>query len=121
MAYDQRLAERIRSLLKGRKGVTEKEMFGGLAFLRDGKMFVGIVKDELMARVGKEAHDEWVKKRGARTMDFTGRPMLGYVFVKPAGFVGRALAPWVERCWEHVDKVKKSPPKPQKAASKARA
>lgn len=109
MPFDTRLAERLHILLQGRKGLTEKQMFGGLAFLRDGKMFVGIVKDELMARVGKEAHAEWVKKKGARTMDFTGRPMLGYVFVKPEGFVGRALASWVEQCWEHVDGVKKAP------------
>jgi hypothetical protein len=109
MAYDSSIAGRIRTLLKGQKGVVEKEMFGGLAFLRDGKMFVGIVKDELMARVGKEAHAEWEKKKGARTMDFTGRPMLGYIFVKPAGVAGKALGPWVKHCWEHVDTVKKVP------------
>lgn len=109
MAYDQALAARLRALLKGRRGLTEKEMFGGLAFLRDGKMFVGIVKDELMARVGKESHNEWLKKKGARTMDFTGRPMFGYIFVKPAGFAGRSLSAWLEHCWEHVDSVKKSP------------
>lgn len=108
MAYDHRIAERIRPLLKDRKGVSEKEMFGGLAFLRDGKMFVGIVKDEIMVRVGKEAHAIWVKKKAARTMDFTGRPMLGYIFVKAEGFAGRALKPWVEHCWEHVATVKKA-------------
>jgi hypothetical protein len=84
-------------------------MFGGLAFLRDGKMFAGIVKDELMARVGKDAHAAWVKKRGARTMDFTGRPMPGYIFVNAKGIAGRALAAWVEHCWEFVDSVKKAP------------
>lgn len=109
MAYDHVLADRIRTILKSRHGITEKEMFGGLTFLRDGRMFVGIVKDELMARVGKEAHAEWVKKKGARTMDFTGRPMLGYVFVKSEGFAGRALAAWVEQCWVYVDGVKKTP------------
>ena len=109
MAYDLALADRIRPLLKGRKGVTEKQMFGGLSFLRDGKMLIGIVKDELMARVGKETHGEWVKRKGARTMDFSGKPMLGYVFVKPEGIAGKALAPWVEQCWENVEGLKKAP------------
>ncbi len=118
MPYDLELAERLRALLKGRAGLSEKQMFGGLAYLRDGKMFVGIVKDELMARVGKEAHGTWVKKKGARTMDFTGRPMLGYVFVKPEGLAGRALAPWVEQCWEHVAGVTKAPKRPRTAPPK---
>jgi len=110
VAYDLKLASRLRVLLAGRKGLTEKEMFGGLAFLRDGKMFVGIVKDELMARVGKDAHAGWVRKKGARTMDFTGRPMFGYLCVKPEGFASKPqLASWVEACWTHVDTVKKIP------------
>ena len=54
MAYDEGLAERIRTVLEERADVTEKKMFGGIAFLRGGKMFVGIVKDELMVRVGPE-------------------------------------------------------------------
>ena len=88
MGYDAKLGGRIRSILGPRKGLSEKEMFGGLAFLRDGKMFVGIIKDELMARVGKEAHEEWESKKGARTMDFTHRPMKGYLQVRPEGFAG---------------------------------
>ena len=86
MGYDAKLGGRIRSILGPRKGLSEKEMFGGLAFLRDGKMFVGIIKDELMARVGKDAHEEWERKKGARTMDFTHRPMKGYLQVRPQGF-----------------------------------
>jgi TfoX/Sxy family transcriptional regulator of competence genes len=118
MAYDLALADRIRPLLNGRKGVTEKQMFGGLAFLRDGKMFVGIVKDELMARVGKADHAEWVRKKGARIMDFSGRPMAGYIFVKSEGLVGRELARWIEQCWVHVDTVTKAK-KRAKASKKA--
>ena len=97
MAYDERLADRIRSVLGPRPGVTEKKMFGGLAFLLDGKMFCGVSKDELMVRVGPERHDEALGKRNVRPMDFTGRPMKGYVFVEPAGCrTGKAVEPWVE-------------------------
>jgi len=81
MAYDTGLAERIRDLVAGRQGVTEKAMFGGLAWMLNGKRFVGIVGDELMARVGPKAHDAAVARPHARVMDFTGRPMRGYVFV----------------------------------------
>jgi hypothetical protein len=111
MGYDAKLGGRIRSILGPRKGLSEKEMFGGLAFLRDGKMFVGIIKDELMARVGKDAHEEWERKKGARTMDFTHRPMKGYLQVRPQGFAGAALKPWVEFCWEHIATVEKRPKK----------
>jgi hypothetical protein len=113
MAYDQKLAERVRGLMKGRKGVTEKEMFGGLAFLRDTKMFVGVNKDEFLARVGKEAHAEWMKKPGTRPMDFTGKPMVGYIFVKNEKLAGKALDAWVDFCWEHVASVVKKPKKPK--------
>ena len=103
MAYDQGLAERLRALCEQRRGVTEKAMFGGVAFLLEGKMFVGIVKDELMVRVGKDAHDEALARPHARTMDFTGRPMRGYVFVSPPGFAeDRDLARWFERALAHV-------------------
>jgi TfoX/Sxy family transcriptional regulator of competence genes len=98
MAYDTTLAERIRSVLARRKGVTEKAMFGGLAFLLDGKMFVGIAHDELMVRVGPGHHEEALAQPHVRPMDFTGRPMKGYVFVAPAGLRSDdALAGWVER------------------------
>ena len=98
MAYDEKLADRIRRALEGRAGVTEKKMFGGLAFLLGGKMFCGIVKDELMVRVGPDRHEESIAKPHARTMDFTGRPMKGFVFVGAAGCrTEKAVKPWVER------------------------
>jgi TfoX/Sxy family transcriptional regulator of competence genes len=97
MAYDKGLAERIRERVEGIAGVSSKEMFGGLCFLLDGKMFIGIVRDELMVRVGKDRHEEFVARPGARTMDFTGRPMVGYVFVSPSGFRADAtLNSWVD-------------------------
>jgi TfoX/Sxy family transcriptional regulator of competence genes len=98
VAYDEALAARIRQALRPRVAFTEKEMFGGLAFLLDGKMFCGIVKDDLMVRVGPERYAEALAKPHARPMDFTGRPMKGYVFVAAAGCrTGRAVAAWVDR------------------------
>lgn len=97
MAYDEQLANRIRGVLGPRPGITERKMFGGLAFLLDGKMFCGVNKDELMVRVGPERHQEALRRKNVRPMDFTGRPMKGYVFVEPAGCrTGKAVQPWVE-------------------------
>lgn len=85
MAYDETLAERIRELLKGRKHITEKRMFGGIAFLARDHMFVGVSGDALMVRVGPSAYEESLRRAHVRVMDFTGRPMKGYVFVDHAG------------------------------------
>ena len=84
MAYDEGLAQRIREILGGAR-ITEKKMFGGLAFLSGGHMFVGIVGDTLMARIGPERYAEALRQPHVREMDFTGRPMKGYVFVDPPG------------------------------------
>jgi TfoX/Sxy family transcriptional regulator of competence genes len=98
MAYDEGLAERIRSYLDGVAGIEEKKMFGGLAFLLDGNMAVGVIKDELMVRVGKEDHDDLVDLPGARIMDFTGREMKGWLVVGGSGIASEAnLASWVDR------------------------
>jgi TfoX/Sxy family transcriptional regulator of competence genes len=97
MAYDEGLAERVREVLReSRIAATEKKMFGGVAWLFGGAMGVGIVKEELMVRVGPAAHDDALARPHARTMDFTGKPMRGYVFVKPAGFAAdKDLERWV--------------------------
>ncbi|MEQ1833416.1 MAG: TfoX/Sxy family protein [Candidatus Eisenbacteria bacterium] len=98
MAYDEGLAERLAEILARRKGVTSKKMFGGLCYLLGGKMFVGIVKDTLMVRVGPAAYADALAQPHAREMDFTGKPMKGYVFVAPAGFDSdRDLRAWVDR------------------------
>jgi TfoX/Sxy family transcriptional regulator of competence genes len=83
MAFDEGLADRIRHALGDRPDVTEKKMFGGLAFLRDGKMFCGITKDELLLRLGPERAEVALGTPDVRAMDFTGRPMVGYVYVGP--------------------------------------
>ena len=96
MAIDEGLAERIREAL-GTARTTEKKMFGGLAFMSRGHMFIGITKEALMVRVGPAAYADALKRPHAREMDFTGRPMKGYVFVAPAGFEGDDdLASWVQ-------------------------
>src|SRR5262245_47472063 len=96
MAYDEGLAERIRGVLDERPGVSEKRMFGGLAFLVKGHMSVGIVQDKLMVRVGPESYDRVLRERHARAMDFTGKPMKGFVYVVPSGYESDAeLDRWV--------------------------
>lgn len=98
MAYDEGLAERIRGLLEDRGKVSERRMFGGLAFLIRGHMTVGIVKEELMVRVGPETYPQVLREPNARAMDFTGRPMKGFVFVSAQGLDSDAdLERWVER------------------------
>ena len=98
MSYDESLATRIRKALAKRRGVTEKKMFGGLAFLLPQGMFCGLIKDDLMVRVGPQRYEEMLREPHARPMDFTGRPMKGYVFVGKAGLRGAAaLGRWVGR------------------------
>jgi hypothetical protein len=96
MSYDEGLAERIREALEDRSDVSEKRMFGGLAFLLRGNMCVGVVGDELMVRVGPDAYSEAVRRPHARQMDFTGRPMRGFVYVGCDGIESEAdLSYWV--------------------------
>jgi len=98
MAYDEILGDRIRTLLSRRRGVVEKRMFGGLAFMIHGNMSVGIVDKKLMVRVGPKAFDEALKEKHAKPMDFTGRPMKGFVYVEPKGIqTDEDLKAWVDR------------------------
>lgn len=86
MAFDTGLAHRIRDLLQEDPRIREKKMFGGLAFLVDGAMAFGIIGDELMVRVGPDRYVESLARSHARPMDFTGRPMRGFVQIEPSGF-----------------------------------
>src|SRR5262249_44971072 len=98
MAFDEKLAARIRSVLKERKDVVEKQMFGGEAFMVRGHMSCGVVGSSLMVRVDVEQECEYLKEPSVRPMDFTGRPMRGFLFVDPAGIATSAsLAKWVDR------------------------
>lgn len=98
MAFSEALAGRVRRLLVGREPVTEKRMFGGLAFLHRGNMCCGILGEELMVRVGPEAYPSALELSGAREMDFTGRAIRGFVYVSAVGLSSEVdLAAWVER------------------------
>ncbi len=102
MAYDEKLATRIRKVLSGLP-ITEKKMFGGLCFLLDGNMLCGIVKDTLMVRVGPEQLEACLAKPHARAMDFTGRPSKGMLYVDPEGLAGRSLSTWIGRARKFVE------------------
>lgn len=103
MAFDPGLAQRVREVLGDRPGITERKMFGGLAFLVHGKMFVGIRNSSLMARVGPERHADALAMSNVRAMDFTGRPMKGYVYIDPPAIADeRDLQAWVVWCAEYV-------------------
>jgi len=98
MAYDEQLAERLRTALAGREGLSERRMFGGLAFMLNGNMCCGLTADALMVRVGPDRFPEALDQPHARPMDFTGRPMKGMVYVDPAGYAtDDDLAAWVGR------------------------
>lgn len=98
MSYDEGLAERIRLILRDDHRVTEREMFGGIAFMLDGNMICGVIDDSLMARIGPDAYEDALEERHVRPMDFTGRPMRGMVFVDPPGLAfGEALEEWIDR------------------------
>jgi hypothetical protein len=109
VAYDEGLAERVREIVRSCTGITEKKMFGGLAFMSHGHMFAGILGNTLMARVGPTAYPDALRKPHVREMDFSGRPMKGYVFVEPVGFESdEALEFWINRSHEFAASL---PPK----------
>jgi TfoX/Sxy family transcriptional regulator of competence genes len=99
MAYDEDFAHRIREQLAGEEGVTEKAMFGGLAFLVGGNMAVGIASTgELMVRVGPDATDDALAQPHTRLFDMSGRPMKGWILVSREGVEDdRALGEWAQR------------------------
>jgi len=108
MAYDEQLAARIRTLLANRTDVTERKMFGGLTFMVGGHMCCGVNGDELIIRLDPEREDEALARPHARPMDFTGRPMRGFITVRPDGLKGRRLSAWVQ---EAVARAESLPPK----------
>jgi len=98
MAYNEELASRIRVALGGHDGVVEKKMFGGIAFMLKGNMCVGVTGDDLMVRAGANGLDRALAQPHARPMDFTGRPMKGFVYVDSARTEkDDSLKQWVQR------------------------
>jgi hypothetical protein len=105
MPYDDKLAARVRRLLSDRADVTEREMFGGLTFMVAGNMCCGVNRDELIVRLSPDDAQHALDRPGARPMDFTGRPMRGFVTVGPAGLKGGALGWWVGAAAEHAERL----------------
>lgn len=110
MAYDEYAAERVDRILQSKSVAYEqKKMFGGVAFMVNDKMCIGIIKNELMCRVGEDLQETALQQSGAKAMEFTGRPMRGYVSVEPDGFdTENQLEQWVDWCLAFNPKAKAS-------------
>ena len=109
MSYDETLASRVRRVLANRSDIDEKAMFGGLAFMLGGHMCCGLVQSKLMVRVDPSAYDRLLREPHAKPMDFTGRPMRGFLYVDPAGLVSLpALEKWIARAVQYAES---KPPK----------
>jgi hypothetical protein len=102
MAYDEELAWRVRRIFADRNvAFEEKRMMGGLCFMVDGKMCIGVEKDRLMVRIAPEIYDDVLGRKGCVPMDFTGKPMRGFVFVNEEGIASqRDLERWLDLALE---------------------
>ena len=110
MAYSEFLADRVRGSLKGlNSAFEEKKMFGGMCFLVKEKMCVGIINDDLMVRIDPKDQENYLNEKGCRIMDFTKRPMKGYLYISPEGVdMDEDLDKWVKRCLDFNPKAKSS-------------
>ncbi len=110
MAYDENLGDRIRQSFDQKKiQYSDKKMMGGLCFMVDDKMCVGIIKDSLMARIDPEIYEDALTQKGCKEMDFTGRSMKGYVYVDPEGIdLDDDLDHWLDLALEFNPKAKSS-------------
>jgi TfoX/Sxy family transcriptional regulator of competence genes len=118
MSYNEKLSDRIREALSEIKKikVEEKYMFGGVCYMVNGKMCIGIVKDELMCRIGPDIYEEALEKNGCREMVFTGRPMKGYVFVSDVGMkTKKDFEYWVNLSLDFNKKAKATKKKKNKS------
>jgi TfoX/Sxy family transcriptional regulator of competence genes len=98
VAYDEHLAQRVRAVLSADRDISERKMFGGLAFLSRGHMLCGVIEDALTLRLGEDGSDEALDEPHVRPMDFTGRPMRTMIFVDAPGMISDyALAAWIGR------------------------
>ena len=108
MAYNLLLSQRIDQLVKNKKGFTRKEMFGGIGFMLNGNMCVGIHKDDLIVRFDPGMSDTLMAGKNVKPFDITGKPMKGWLLVNSEGIKGNELEKWFELAWTFV---KKLPPK----------
>jgi TfoX/Sxy family transcriptional regulator of competence genes len=106
MAYDEGLVERIREVLGDNPEITEKKMFGGVAFMVRGNMALGLMTDDLMVRVGTEQYQKALAMPHTRKMDLTGKPMKGFVIVELEGYEDdKALANWVKQSVDYAQSL----------------
>jgi TfoX/Sxy family transcriptional regulator of competence genes len=117
MAYDDVLADRVRAELEGRVQFAEMAMFGGLAFLVNTHMACGVMGEDLMVRVGKQAHDDAIAS-GAREMTKTGRPMRGLVVVPAVSLDDGTLTAWLEQAVQFAESEPPKAPKRPKPPSR---
>lgn len=110
MAYDEYLADRIRLVLKEKSApYKEMKMMGGIAFMVNDKMCVGIINSDLMARIDPEIYEDALKRKGVREMDFTKKPMKGWIYVSPEGIdTDEELADWIQLALDYNPKAKSS-------------
>lgn len=102
MAFDEHLAEQMRAAVGRRAGLAEKRMFGGLAWLLNGNMLCGLLREEFIFRTGPALAPEALARPGARIMDLTGRPMRGFVMVEADAAIDAGLEGWVALAWRFV-------------------
>ena len=98
MAYDEGLAQRVREEMEELPGYTEQRMFGGVGFMLEGNMATGVIGEDLIVRVGREAYEVALEEPQARPFDMTGRPMTGWeVFTRAARASDEDLTAWIQR------------------------
>ena len=120
MVFDEDLAARTRAALGDVRGVTEIRMFGGLCFTVHGNMAVGVTGDDLMVRLPPEEGEAALARPGARAMDFTGKPMKGFVFVSVDVLkTERMLQSWVDRGVAFASSL--PPKRPKRSTTRAKA
>lgn len=101
MAFDEKLNNRIREALLELPDVSEKHMFGGVCYMVNGKMCIGVVKDEMMCRIGPQYYEKALERKGCREMTFTGKPLNGYVYVSDEGMkTKKDFDHWIRLCLE---------------------
>ena len=110
MTFKELTVSQIRDAMKDKSGTSEREMFGGIAFMLEGNMCCGVIDDTLVVRVGPEAYETALSEPHTRPMDFTGRPLPGFIYVERDGFAhdDRSLRAWIER---GINFVQTLPPK----------
>ncbi|HEX2239884.1 MAG TPA: TfoX/Sxy family protein [Actinomycetota bacterium] len=112
MAYDEKLGDRLREIVAESGDFTERKMFGGLAFMVKGHMCCGVIKEDMVVRVDPERSEQLLKDKSARPMDFSGKPMKGFLYIAPAGLrTEKQLRRWVD---EGLSFVATLPPKSKK-------